>query len=130
MDIAHRISKMSRCKRKQVGCVIVKDNNIISFGWNGTPAGEDNDCEDCNGDSKPNVIHAEDNALRKLTRSNESASDASVFLTCTPCIRCSERMADAKISKVFYAELYESANGLGLDYLEKHGIETELLEKE
>jgi len=130
MDIAFRVAEMSRCNRKRVGCVIVKNNNIISFGWNGTPAGDDNACEDCNNSTKPNVIHAEDNALRKLTRSNESSDGATVFLTCAPCTRCSERMSDAKIKKVYYAELYESSShGLGLEYLEMHNVEIELLKK-
>lgn len=129
MDIAFRISKMSRCTRKQVGCVIIKNNNIISFGWNGTPRGDDNNCEDCNGNTKLNVIHAEDNAFRKLIRSNESAEDAVMFLTCTPCTRCSERISDAGIKKIYYAERYESgSNGCGLEYLKKHGIETEHME--
>ena len=129
MDIAFRVSEMSRCNRKQVGCVIVKNGTPIAIGWNGTPSGEDNDCEDAEGKSKSNVVHAEDNALRKLTRSNESAEGASVFLTCAPCMRCAERLADAKIEKMYYAELYISdTHGLGLEYLEKHGIEIELQE--
>ena len=130
MDMAFRVAEMSRCKRKQVGCVIVKNGTPIAIGWNGTPSGEDNNCEDTDGNSKPNVIHAEDNALRKLTRSNESAEGAIVFLTAAPCMRCAERLSDAKIEKLYYAELYVSGtHGLGLDYLEKHGIEVELQEQ-
>ena len=103
MKAAFVYAELSYCKRKQVGCLIVKDNNIISHGYNGTPSGEENCCEDEQGHSKPNVIHAEDNALRKLVRSHESSIDATVFVTAAPCKRCAEKLTDARVSKVYYA---------------------------
>lgn len=127
MKVAHIYAELSYCKRKKVGCVIVKNNTPIAIGYNGTPSGEDNSCEE-NGVTKPNVIHAEDNALRKLTRSHESSEGAIVFLTATPCLRCAEKLTDAGVSKVYYGEVYHgSSQGIGLDHLHKHGIETEQL---
>ena len=129
MKTAFVYAELSYCKRKQVGCIIVKDGNIISHGFNGTPSGEENICEDETGYSKPNVIHAEDNALRKLVRSHESSEGATVFCTAAPCQRCAEKLTDARVSKVYYAELYRGgSSSLGLDHLHKHGVETELLE--
>lgn len=129
MDWAFGAAEMSYCNRKKVGCIIVKDDNVIAFGWNGTPSKEDNTCEDCNGATKPNVIHAEDNALRKLTRSVSSSVDAEVFVTAAPCMRCAEQLSDARIKKLYYAEIY-SHHTEGLVYLERHNIETELLEEQ
>lgn len=126
MDIAFRASKMSYCTRKQVGCVIVKDDNTIAYGWNGTPAGENNCCEGEDGKTNPNTIHAEDNALRKLTRSNSSSVDAEVFITAAPCQRCAEKLSDARVKKVYYAEIY-SHHTEGLEHLKKHSIQTEHL---
>lgn len=126
MDIAFRASEMSYCDRKQVGCVIVKDDNTIAYGWNGTPSGEDNCCEDSHGKTKPHTIHAEDNALRKLTRSSSNSVDSEVFVTAAPCMRCAEKLSDARIKKLYYAEIY-SHHSEGLEYLTKHGIKTELL---
>lgn len=118
----------SYCHRKKVGCVIVKDGTPIAIGWNGTPSGEDNECEE-GGVSKTNIIHAEDNALRKLIRSHESSIGAVVFVTAAPCIRCAEKLADARVSKVYYAEIYHGATfECGLPKLNERGIETELLE--
>ena len=129
MDIARRVAQMSRCTRRQVGCVIVKDKNIISFGWNGTPSGEDNDCEGHDGLTKPNVIHAEDNALRKLVTGNENSVGAVVFITTAPCIRCAEKLSDAKVAKVYYADEYKNAEGIAHLH-DRHDIEIELLEQE
>jgi len=129
MDYAFRAADMSYCNRKKVGCIIVKEDNIISYGWNGTPSKEDNGCEDCNGKTQPNVIHAEDNALRKLVRSDSNSTDAEVFITAAPCMRCAEKLSDARIRKVYYAEIY-SHHSEGLEYLARHNIETELLEQE
>ena len=128
MQAAFVYAALSCCKRKQVGCVIVKDDTPIAVGYNGTPSGEENICEDDSGFTKPNVIHAEDNALRKLTRSHESSVDAHVFVTAAPCIRCAEKLKDAKVKKVYYAEVYGNHTD-GLAYLEQHGIETELVEQ-
>ena len=128
MKAAFVYADLSYCERKQVGCVIVKNDTPIAIGYNGTPSGEENCCEE-NGVSKPNVIHAEDNALRKLQRSHESSEGATVFVTAAPCERCAEKLADAKVAKVYYAEVYHGAtSAIGLDYLHKKNIETELLQ--
>ncbi len=128
MDLAQRMGQMSYCHRAQVGCVVVKEDNIISYGWNGTPAGEDNCCEDEHGISKPNVIHAEDNALRKLTRTDSSSKGAEVFVTIAPCIRCAEKLSDARVSKVYYAALRKGRT-VGIEHLQRHDIEVEHLEQ-
>jgi dCMP deaminase len=122
MDAARRYAQLSTCKRRQVGCLIIKDNNPIAMGYNGTPPGEDNQCEDEFGNSKPDVIHAEDNALRKLTRSHESAQDSSVFVTTAPCKLCAIRLVEAGVKIVYYNDIYRNEDGLL--YLQKHGIET------
>lgn len=140
MRVAFEYAKLSYCQRKKVGCVIVKNNTPIAIGYNGTPSGEDNCCEEeekqqvilPNGKietisvglkTKPLVIHAEDNALRKLTKSRESAEGSSVFVTTAPCLLCAARLVDAGVKEVFYAELYN--NNEGLEYLKKHNIYTE-----
>lgn len=130
MRAAFNYAQLSYAKRKQVGCLIVKDNTPIAIGWNGMAAGEDNCCEytDDNGNlkTKPDVIHAEDNALRKLTRSHESAAGATAFVTLAPCTLCSTRMVDARIAKVYYCEEYPTSQP-GIDYLRSHGVEVEQL---
>lgn len=126
MMVAYQFAKLSYAKRKQVGCVIVKDDSIIGIGWNGMPSGEDNCCEDENNKTKPEVIHAEDNCLRKLTKSHESALGASAFVTLAPCMLCATRMRDAGIAKVYYAEMYPTSQP-GIDFLRKNGIEVEQL---
>lgn len=126
MRTAYNYAQLSYAVRKQVGCVIIKDNNPISVGWNGMPSGEDNCCEDENNKTKPEVIHAEDNALRKLTRSHESASGAIAFVTLAPCLLCSVRLVDARIAKVYYVETYPTSQ-TGIDYLIRHGVAVEQL---
>jgi len=125
MRAAYVYADLSYCERRKVGCVIVKDDSIIAIGYNGTPSGEENVCEDCNGDTKPETIHAEDNALRKLTKRPESADGGVMFVTTAPCKGCASRVVDAGIKKVYYVELYRNANGV--DYLKKHHVETEQL---
>jgi dCMP deaminase len=120
MKAAYLYSQLSYCKRKQVGCVIVKGESIIAIGYNGTPPGEDNCCEDENNVTKPDVIHAEDNALRKLTKSHESAVGASVFVTLAPCKSCASRLVEAGIDTVYYSEIYRCDEGI--KYLKKHGV--------
>lgn len=127
MKAAFNYAELSYCKRKQVGCLIVKNDTPIAIGYNGTPPGEENVCEDENGLTKPNVVHAEENALRKLTRSHESSVGAEVFITAAPCIRCAEKLHDARVKKVYYAEIY-GGHVEGLQFLEARGIETELLQ--
>jgi dCMP deaminase len=121
MRAAYVYADLSHCVRKKVGCVIVKNDSIISIGYNGTPAGEDNCCEISPDESKPSVIHAEDNALRKLTRRTESAEGATMFVTACPCPMCAPRIRDAGIAHVYYVETYRSVDGK--KYLEEHGIE-------
>ena len=128
MRAAFVYANLSYCKRRQVGCVIVKHDSIIAIGYNGTPSGEENQCEDEEGNSKPDVIHAEDNALRKLTRRNESADGAVLIATDAPCFYCATRIVDAGITKVYYARVYRLTEGL--EYLEKHGVEVEQIEIE
>lgn len=152
----------STCERKKVGCVIVKDDNIISIGYNGTPPGWDNCCEerhymdvdagawldpetieekwplvDEDGNryklvTKPEVYHAEANAIAKLARSNESGEAASVFISCSPCIDCAKLLAQIGVKEVYFAEDYKAATSAakgmsGVEFLEKCGIHTELL---
>ena len=121
MQAAYVYAGLSYCKRRQVGCVIVKDNSIIAIGYNGTNPGEENNCEDENGDTKPNVIHAEDNALRKLIRSPNSAIDSIVFVTTRPCLGCARRLVDAGVRTVYYDEAYRNSDGVV--HLESHNVE-------
>lgn len=123
MRVAHIYAQLSSCKRRKVGCVIVKDNSIISIGYNGTVPGEDNCCEDEMGKTKLSTIHAEDNALRKLTCSTISAEGGVMFLTCTPCILCAPRIVAAGIKEVYYDDFYSSMEGV--EYLERNNIKIE-----
>jgi len=123
MRAAYVYATLSYCKRRQVGCVIVKDDTIIAIGYNGTNPGEENICEDDGGNSKPNVVHAEDNALRKLIRSPSNATDSTVFVTTCPCVGCARRLAAAGVSTVYYDEIYKNTEGL--DYLKDRGIEVQ-----
>lgn len=120
MSAAYVYASLSSCNRRKVGCVIVKDNSIIAIGYNGTPAGDCNNCEDEDGTTLPEVIHAEDNALRKLTASTNNGIGASAFVTLCPCKGCATRIKDAGITTVYYDEIYH--NEEGKDYLERHGI--------
>lgn len=121
MRAAYVYASLSSCERRQVGCVIVKHNSIIAIGYNGTPAGECNKCEDENGITRPDVIHAEDNALQKLMPSPTSSKGASMFVTTAPCKGCAVRIVNAKIKRVYYDDVYRNENGL--DYLRRKGIE-------
>jgi dCMP deaminase len=120
MRVAHIYAELSYCKRKQVGCVIIKDDRIISIGFNGTPSGWDNCCEDNDNVTKKETLHAEANALTKLARTHESGEGAVAFITCAPCIDCAKLIAQSGISEVFYAEEYRGTEGL--DFLKKYGI--------
>ena len=121
LDIAKRVSEMSYANRKKVGAVIVKDGNIISFGWNGSPSGFDNECEDEDGITLPYVVHAEQNALYKLARSGESAVGSTLYLTLSPCITCALGIIQSGISRVVYLEEYSDTSSL--DFLEASNIE-------
>lgn len=120
MSAAYVYAALSSCERRKVGCVIVKDNSIIAIGYNGTPARECNCCEDEDGATIPSVIHAEDNALRKLTASTNNGIGAAAFVTLCPCIICAPRLIDAGITDVYYSEVYHNEDGL--KHLRKNGV--------
>ena len=121
LDIASRVAEMSYAERKKVGAVIVKDGNIISFGWNGTISNAPNECEDENGVTLPYVIHAEQNALYKLARSGESAVGSTLYLTLSPCVTCTLGIIQSGISRVVYLEEYSDLSSI--DFLEASNIE-------
>lgn len=155
MDWAKRASELSHAKRRQVGAVIVKDDSVISYGYNGMPAGWDNNCEDKVWDAgaggwldpeeferqypfeefhpdagrvvryglktKPEVLHAESNAIAKLARSSQSGRDASLFVTTAPCIDCAKLIYQSGISNVYYRDSYRDM--AGVEFLENSGVE-------
>lgn len=111
----------SYCKRRQVGAILVKDKMIISDGYNGTPSGFENVCEDANGITFPYVLHAEANAITKVARSNNSSEGATLYVTTSPCIECSKLIIQSGIRRVVFRELYRITDGIKL--LEQAGIE-------
>jgi dCMP deaminase len=131
MDTAERFAQLSSAKRLQVGAVVVKDNRIISIGYNGMPAGWTNECEkrvyslsaSYRLETKDEVIHAEANAILKLARDGESGNGSSLFCTHAPCIHCAKLIHGAGISKVYYRDTYRDS--IGLEFLEKCNIEIE-----
>ena len=118
----------SYCKRRQVGALLVKDNMIISDGYNGTPAGFENVCEDENGVTKPYVLHAEANAITKVAQSDNSAAGATLYVTASPCMECSKLIIQSGIKRVVYSDEYRLDDGIKL--LKRAGIEVEKLEVE
>jgi len=120
LEIAHVWSKLSQAHRMQVGCIVVKDHQIISDGFNGTPAGFDNACEDEHNVTKPEVLHAESNALMKLATSTQCSKDATIYVTLSPCFECSKLIIQAKIKRVVFSDLYRINSGIEL--LRKAGI--------
>ncbi|MFA8433793.1 MAG: dCMP deaminase family protein [Marinifilaceae bacterium] len=116
----------SYCKRRQVGAILVKDKMIISDGYNGTPSGFENVCEDENFKTKPYVLHAEANAITKVAKSSNSSDGATLYVTASPCIECSKLIIQAGISRVVYSEPYHSTDGMEL--LERAGIEVKYLD--
>ncbi|MCL2561199.1 MAG: dCMP deaminase family protein [Rikenellaceae bacterium] len=112
----------SYCVRRKVGALIVKDKMIISDGYNGTPAGFENLCEDEHGATKPYVLHAEANAITKVAKSANSSEGATLYITAMPCIECAKLIIQAGIIRVVYCDSYHSADGL--DLLRRVGIET------
>ena len=113
----------SYCRRRQVGALVVKDKMIISDGYNGTPSGFENVCEDESGTTFPYVLHAEANAITKLARSSNNSDGATLYVTASPCIECSKLIIQAGIRRVVYAEKYRLTDGV--DLLEKAGIKVE-----
>ena len=134
LDVAERFAKLSSAKRAQVGAIIVKDNRIISIGYNGMPSGWDNVCEEVvppnewvefeQLKTKPEVLHAETNAIAKVAQSNDSSKDAILFCTHEPCIECAKLIHQAGISKVYYSNRYDAAKGSGMEFLDKSSVET------
>lgn len=117
----------SYCKRRQVGALVVKDKMIISDGYNGTPSGFDNICEDETNTTYPYVLHAEANAITKLARSSNNSDGATLYVTASPCIECAKLIIQAGIKRVIYGEEYRLSDGL--DLMRKAGIEVVLLEQ-
>ena len=111
----------SYCERRKVGALIVKDKMIISDGFNGTPSGFENICEDENGNTKSYVLHAEANAITKVARSNNSSEGATLYVTTSPCIECAKLIIQSGIRRLVFSELYRMKDGIEL--LERSGIE-------
>lgn len=116
----------SYCQRRQVGALVVKDQRIISDGYNGTPSGFENQCEDDQGVTHPYVLHAEANAITKLARSSNNSDGATLYVTASPCIECAKLIIQAGIKRVVYGEKYRLDDGLNL--LKKANIKVEYLE--
>ena len=133
MDVAERFAQLSSAVRLKVGAIVVKDDRIISIGYNGMPAGWDNDCENIIGytkdgpvlKTKPEVLHAETNAVSKLARSNESGMDASMFITHAPCLDCAKLIYQSGISSVYYRNSYRDVTGV--EFLKASGVAVEHL---
>jgi len=137
IDIAHRVAELSHARRLKVGAVIVKDD-VITYGYNGMPSGWDNNCEDETVElysgfegaihrtvlkTKPEVLHAESNAISKMAKSTVSANGADMFITHSPCMDCAKLIFQAGVSRVFYSEDYRSR--AGVEFLEKSGVTVE-----
>ena len=120
LRLAKEWAKLSHCKRKQVGALIVKDGIIISDGYNGTPTGFENECEDAEGMTKWYVLHAEANAILKVARTTNNAAEATLYLTHSPCKDCSKLILQSGIKRLVYMDKYKDRSGL--DFLEKAGL--------
>jgi len=125
LKMALEWAKLSHCERKQVGALIVKDRMIISDGFNGTPTGFENFCEDEENYTKWYVLHAEANAILKVASSTQSCKDATLYITLSPCKECSKLIHQAGIKRVVYANDYK--DGTGIKFLRKAGVEVELM---
>ncbi len=126
MRMARIWAENSYCKRRQVGALIVKEKMIISDGYNGTPSGFENVCEDENNVTKPYVLHAEANAITKIARSGNNSDGATLYVTTSPCIECAKLIIQAGIKRVVYGEKYRIEDGIRL--LERAGIELKYLQ--
>lgn len=115
----------SYCQRRKVGALVVKEKMIISDGYNGTPSGFENVCEDAHGVTHPYVLHAEANAITKLARSGNNSDQATLYVTASPCIECAKLIIQAGIRRVVYAEQYRLTDGI--DLLRRAGVEVEHL---
>ncbi len=125
LEMARIWAQNSYCQRRQVGALVVKNGMIISDGYNGTPSGFENICEDDNGVTKPYVLHAEANAITKLARSSNNSDGATIYITASPCIECAKLIIQSGIKRVVYGEKYRLTDGI--DLLERAGIEVEYL---
>ena len=123
IEMASVWAKNSYCKRRQVGALLVKDKMIISDGYNGTPSGFENVCEDENGVTKPYVLHAEANAISKVAQSGNSSKGATLYVTASPCMECAKLIIQSGIKRVVYRDAYRLTDGI--DLLVRAGIEVE-----
>ena len=121
LRLAESWAKLSHCARKQVGAIIVKDEMIISDGYNGSPAGFDNCCEDTEGNTHWYVLHAEANAILKLAKSTNNCKGATLYLTLSPCKDCSKLVLQAGINRVVFMDMYKDTEGI--DFLANAGVE-------
>lgn len=128
LKMAQVWSQLSYCDRKKVGAIIVKDRMIISDGYNGTPSGFENCCEDSEGNTHWYVLHAEANAILKLSRSTQSAKDATLYLTLSPCKECSKLILQAGIRRVVYIDAYSDEDGI--EFLKNHAVELQKVPRE
>ena len=128
LEMAAVWARNSYCKRRQVGALIVKDRMIISDGYNGTPSGFDNVCEDENGVTKPYVLHAEANAITKVAKSGNSSEGATLYVTASPCVECAKLIIQAGIRRVVYKDSYRLNDGIEL--LQRAGIEVEQVDEQ
>ena len=126
IEMAEVWARNSYCKRRQVGALIVKDRMIISDGYNGTPSGIENICEDENGVTKPYVLHAEANAITKVAKSGNSSQGATLYVTASPCLECSKLIIQSGIKRVVYRDEYRLTDGV--DLLRRAGIEVEKID--
>ena len=126
LQMARIWAQNSYCQRRQVGALVVKNGMIISDGYNGTPSGFENVCEDDNGLTKPYVLHAEANAITKLARSSNNSDGSTIYITASPCIECAKLIIQSGIKRVVYGEKYRLTDGIEL--LERAGIEVVFME--
>lgn len=125
LEMARIWGKNSYCKRRQVGALLVKNRIIISDGYNGTPSGFENECEE-NNVTKPYVLHAEANAITKVAKSNNSSEGATLYVTSSPCMECAKLIIQAGVKRVVFADHYHDAGGIGL--LERAGVEVQQID--
>ena len=123
IEMAAVWARNSYCKRRQVGALLVKDRMIISDGYNGTPAGFENNCEDAEGVTRPYVLHAEANAITKVAKSGNSSSGATLYVTAAPCLECAKLIIQAGVRRVVYRDEYRLTDGI--DLLRTAGVEVE-----
>lgn len=128
MSVAHEVPRCSYAMRLQVGAVIARGDRILSEGFNGTPKGFPNVCEDDHNHTLSYVLHAESNALSKLTRSTESSEGATIYVTHAPCVECAKLIIQSRIKRVVYCNAYRIADGI--DLLRRAGIKVEQIQKD